>query len=155
MPRLIFCKVTKGCNLCCIHCRATATELSSSLELPSSKAHFIKQVSPSFLPTRVLSGGKPIFRYDISEPYSTSFGVHLGRTSLLGCAPLFTHQGGDPSHQIGSSVRLARHGRDLSPRQACGVTPAQPGTQAQRRGCRASSQQPPGTPGVGPPSPGI
>jgi hypothetical protein len=115
----------------------------------------IKQVSVSFLPTRVLSGGKPLFRYDISGPYSTSFGVHLGRTSLLGCALLFTHQGGDPSHQIGSAVPLARHGRDLSPGQACGVTPAQPGTQAQRRGCRASSQEPPATPGVGPPSPGI
>ena len=26
-PRLIFWEVTKGCNLRCIHCRATATEL--------------------------------------------------------------------------------------------------------------------------------
>jgi hypothetical protein len=94
-PRLIFCEVTKGCYLGRIHCRATATELSSSFELPSSRAHFIKQVAPSFLPTRVLSCGKPLFRYDISEPYSTSFGVHLGRTSPLGCAPLFTHQGGE------------------------------------------------------------
>jgi len=63
--------------------------------------------------------------------------------------------GGDPSHQIGSSVPLARHGRNLSPGQACGVTLAQPGTPAQRHGCRASSQEPPGTPGVRPPSPGI
>ena len=32
-PRLIFWEVTKGCNLRCIHCRATATELSS-IDLP-------------------------------------------------------------------------------------------------------------------------
>ena len=32
--RLIFWEVTKGCNLRCIHCRATATEL-----LPDRSAH--------------------------------------------------------------------------------------------------------------------
>jgi len=49
--------------------------------------------------------------------------------------------GGDPSHQIGSSVPLARHGRDPSPGQACGFTPPQPGRPAQRHGCRASSRE--------------
>ena len=34
-PRLVFWEVTKGCNLHCIHCRATATELSS----PPGSAH--------------------------------------------------------------------------------------------------------------------
>ena len=34
-PRLIFWEVTKGCNLRCIHCRASATELSSPTVLPS------------------------------------------------------------------------------------------------------------------------
>ena len=33
LPRLIFWEVTKGCNLRCIHCRATATELSSPSDL--------------------------------------------------------------------------------------------------------------------------
>jgi len=37
-PRLIFWEVTKGCNLRCIHCRATATELMSPDDLPTSKA---------------------------------------------------------------------------------------------------------------------
>ena len=32
-PRLIFWEVTKGCNLRCIHCRATATELMSPQDL--------------------------------------------------------------------------------------------------------------------------
>ena len=54
-PRLVFWEVTKGCNLRCIHCRATATELSSPLDLPTTKAlNLIKQVSQSFLPILVL-----------------------------------------------------------------------------------------------------
>jgi MoaA/NifB/PqqE/SkfB family radical SAM enzyme len=67
-PRLIFCEVTKGCNLRCIHCRATATELSSPNDLPTTKAlNLIKQVSQSFLPILVLSGGEPLFRPDIFD----------------------------------------------------------------------------------------
>jgi radical SAM protein with 4Fe4S-binding SPASM domain len=67
-PRLIFWEVTKGCNLRCIHCRATATELSSTLDLPTNKAlNIIKQVSQLSLPILVLSGGEPLFRDDIFE----------------------------------------------------------------------------------------
>jgi len=67
-PRLIFWEVTKGCNLRCIHCRATATELSSSLDLPTTKAlNLIEQFSQLSLPILVLSGGEPLFRRDIFD----------------------------------------------------------------------------------------
>ena len=67
-PRLIFWEVTKGCNLRCIHCRATATELSSPLDLPTTKAlNLIEQVSQLSLPILVLSGGEPLFRHDIFD----------------------------------------------------------------------------------------
>ncbi|HET7842101.1 MAG TPA: radical SAM protein [Terriglobia bacterium] len=67
-PRLIFWEVTKGCNLRCIHCRATATELSSPYDLPTTNAlNVIKQVSQYSLPILVLSGGEPLFRKDIFE----------------------------------------------------------------------------------------
>ena len=67
-PRLIFWEVTKGCNLRCIHCRATATELSSINDLPTTKAlNIIKQVSQLSLPILVLSGGEPLFRQDIYQ----------------------------------------------------------------------------------------
>jgi len=67
-PRLIFWEVTKGCNLRCIHCRATATELSSPEDLPTAKAlDIIKQVSQLSSPILVLSGGEPLFRDDIFE----------------------------------------------------------------------------------------
>ena len=67
-PRLIFWEVTKGCNLRCIHCRATATELSSPNDLPTVRAiEIIKQISEFANPILVLSGGEPLYRHDIFD----------------------------------------------------------------------------------------
>ncbi|MBZ5514094.1 MAG: radical SAM protein [Acidobacteriia bacterium] len=79
-PRLIFWEVTKGCNLRCIHCRATATELSSKLDLPKTKAlNLIEQVSQYAPPILVLSGGEPLFRTDIFDlaRYATERGLRV------------------------------------------------------------------------------
>ena len=65
-PRLIFWEVTKGCNLRCIHCRATATELMSPQDLPTAKAlDIIRQIANFGNPILVLSGGEPLYRPDI------------------------------------------------------------------------------------------
>lgn len=67
-PRLIFWEVTKGCNLRCIHCRATATELSSPLDLPTPKAlEIIGEIAAYGSPILVLSGGEPLYRRDIFD----------------------------------------------------------------------------------------
>jgi AdoMet-dependent heme synthase len=67
-PRLIFWEVTKGCNLRCIHCRATATELSSPTDLPTKKAlEIIDQIAEVSSPILVLSGGEPLYRSDIFQ----------------------------------------------------------------------------------------
>ena len=67
-PRLIFWEVTKGCNLRCIHCRATATELSSPTDLPTARAiEIIKQIADFGNPILVLSGGEPLYRHDIFD----------------------------------------------------------------------------------------
>jgi len=67
-PRLIFWEVTKGCNLRCIHCRATATELSSPTDLPTSRAlDIIDQIAAFSNPILVLSGGEPLYRSDIFQ----------------------------------------------------------------------------------------
>jgi AdoMet-dependent heme synthase len=67
-PRLIFWEVTKGCNLRCIHCRATATELSSPTDLPTSRAlDIIDQIAEVSNPILVLSGGEPLYRSDIFQ----------------------------------------------------------------------------------------
>ncbi|HET7185362.1 MAG TPA: radical SAM protein [Terriglobales bacterium] len=67
-PRLIFWEVTKGCNLRCIHCRATATELSSPTDLPTTRAlDIITQIAGYASPILVLSGGEPLYRRDIFQ----------------------------------------------------------------------------------------
>src|SRR3954454_15190770 len=67
-PRLVFWEVTKGCNLHSIHCRATATELMSPRDLPTSKARdIIEQIAAFGNPILVLSGGEPLYRRDIFE----------------------------------------------------------------------------------------
>jgi radical SAM protein with 4Fe4S-binding SPASM domain len=67
-PRLIFWEVTKGCNLRCIHCRATATELSSPTDLPTEKAlAIIDEIAAAANPILVLSGGEPLYRADIFQ----------------------------------------------------------------------------------------
>jgi radical SAM protein with 4Fe4S-binding SPASM domain len=67
-PRLVFWEVTKGCNLRCIHCRATATELSSPTDLPTRKAlDIIDQIASVANPILVLSGGEPLYRSDIFQ----------------------------------------------------------------------------------------
>ncbi len=79
-PRLIFWEVTKGCNLRCIHCRATATELMSPSDLPTSKAiNIISQIADFSNPILVLSGGEPLYRHDIFQlaEYGTSRGLRV------------------------------------------------------------------------------
>ncbi len=79
-PRLIFWEVTKGCNLRCIHCRATATELSSPTDLPTSTAlEIIDQIVAAANPILVLSGGEPLYRNDIFQlaRYATDKGLRV------------------------------------------------------------------------------
>jgi AdoMet-dependent heme synthase len=66
--RLVFWEVTKGCNLRCIHCRATATELSSPTDLATRNAlDIIDQIAAAANPILVLSGGEPLYRSDIFQ----------------------------------------------------------------------------------------
>ena len=66
--RLVFWEVTKGCNLRCIHCRATATELSSPSDLATRNAlDIIDQIAAAANPILVLSGGEPLYRSDIFQ----------------------------------------------------------------------------------------
>ena len=65
---MVFWEVTKGCNLRCIHCRATATELSSPTDLPTHAAlGIIDQIAGAANPILVLSGGEPLYRSDIFQ----------------------------------------------------------------------------------------
>ncbi len=79
-PRLIFWELTKGCNLRCIHCRATATELSAPSDLSTQAAReIIDQIAEVSNPILVLSGGEPLFRSDIFDlaRYGTDKGLRV------------------------------------------------------------------------------
>ncbi|HZW92212.1 MAG TPA: radical SAM protein [Candidatus Eremiobacteraceae bacterium] len=79
-PRLIFWELTKGCNLRCIHCRASATELSSPSDLTTEAAEaIIDQIAAVSTPILVLSGGEPLFRSDIFQlaRYGTDKGLRV------------------------------------------------------------------------------
>src|SRR5215467_10101896 len=79
-PRLIFWEVTKGCNLRCVHCRASATELSSPADLETKRAlGIIDQIAEAANPILVLSGGEPLYRSDIFQlaRYATDKGLRV------------------------------------------------------------------------------
>ena len=79
-PRLIFWELTKGCNLRCVHCRASATELSAPSDLSTEAAReIIDQIAEVSTPILVLSGGEPLFRSDVFElaRYGTDKGLRV------------------------------------------------------------------------------
>ena len=80
IPRLVFWEVTKGCNLRCIHCRATATQLSAPTDLSTEASlGIIDQIAAFANPILVLSGGEPLFRRDIFQlaRYATERGLRV------------------------------------------------------------------------------
>jgi len=91
-PRLVFWELTKGCNLRCIHCRASATELSSPNDLSTQAARdIIDQISEVSSPILVLSGGEPLFRSDIFQ--LARYGADKGlRVALATNGTLVTKQ---------------------------------------------------------------
>src|ERR1700691_3440849 len=79
-PRLVFWELTKGCNLRCIHCRASATELSSPSDLSTQAARdIIDELATVSNPILLLSGGEPLFRSDIFQlaRYGTDKGLRV------------------------------------------------------------------------------
>ena len=116
-PRLIFWEVTKGCNLRCIHCRATATELSSPTDLPTSTAlEIIDQIVAAANPILVLSGGEPLYRNDIFQlaRYGTDKGL---RVALATNGTLVTK---DVARMIvDSGVRRLHHPRHFPGHPRC------------------------------------
>lgn len=67
-PRLLFWELTEGCNLKCIHCRATAQPNRNNEELTTIEAFRIVDEIVSFSdPIVVLTGGEPLYRPDFFE----------------------------------------------------------------------------------------
>ncbi len=64
-PRLVFWELTEGCNLKCVHCRATAQPTRNQSELSTEEVYKVIDGIVSFYdPILVLTGGEPLFRPD-------------------------------------------------------------------------------------------
>jgi len=67
-PRLVFWELTTGCNLRCIHCRASATELMSPNDLSYQECCQVVDQIAEYAPLiLVLSGGEPLWRRDVFD----------------------------------------------------------------------------------------
>lgn len=80
IPRLIFWETTTGCNLKCMHCRATAADFRSSDDLTTEESFaMLGSIAAYARPVVVLSGGEPLMREDIFEiaAYGTSLGLKM------------------------------------------------------------------------------
>ena len=67
-PRLVFWELTTGCNLRCIHCRASATDLMSPDDLSYEESCAVIDQLAEYAPfILVLSGGEPLWRRDVFD----------------------------------------------------------------------------------------
>lgn len=84
VPRLIFWELTEGCNLKCVHCRATAQPVRSRDELSTEKAfQVIDELADFAKPLLILTGGEPLYRPDFFEiaEYATQRGLSVAMAS--------------------------------------------------------------------------
>ena len=92
-PFIAIWEATQACDLACVHCRASAQPLRSSIELSTAEAQrLIDQIAEMGVPVFVITGGDPLKRPDIFDlvEYATTRGV---RTSLTPSAtPLLTRE---------------------------------------------------------------
>ena len=67
-PFIVIWETTQACDLACVHCRACAQPLRSSLELSTAEAkRLIDEVAALEAPVFVLTGGDPLKRPDVFE----------------------------------------------------------------------------------------
>ena len=92
-PFIVIWETTQACDLACVHCRACAQPLRSSLELSTDEAkRLIDEVAALEAPVFVLPGGDPLKRPDVFElvEYASSHGVRISLTPSA--TPLLTQE---------------------------------------------------------------
>ncbi len=90
-PFIAIWETTQACDLACVHCRACAQPLRSSLELTTDEAkRLIDEIAAMEVPVFVLTGGDPLKRPDIFElvKYASSRKVRISLTPSA--TPLLT-----------------------------------------------------------------
>jgi len=92
-PFIVIWETTQACDLACVHCRACAQPLRSTLELSTGEAErLIDEVAALRAPVFVLTGGDPLKRPDLFElvQYASSHGVRISLTPSA--TPLLTQE---------------------------------------------------------------
>ncbi|MBW2674957.1 MAG: heme b synthase [Deltaproteobacteria bacterium] len=80
--RMIAWEVTRGCNLSCVHCRASSKYGPYEGELDTAQCRtLIDDIAAFSSPVIILTGGEPYFREDIFE--IASYGTHKGLRMVL------------------------------------------------------------------------
>jgi radical SAM protein len=92
-PFIVIWETTQACDLACVHCRACAQPVRSSLELSTDEGkRLIDEVKALNAPVFVLTGGDPLKRPDIFElvEYASARGVRISLTPSA--TPLLTRE---------------------------------------------------------------
>ena len=92
-PFIVIWETTQACDLACVHCRACAQPLRSTLELSTDEGkRLIDEVAALRAPVFVLTGGDPLKRPDIFElvEYASTHGVRISLTPSA--TPLLTQE---------------------------------------------------------------
>ena len=79
-PRLVAWEITRRCNLSCVHCRASAADVSYEGELDTKASiKLLDEISKTGSPIIILTGGEPLLRADIFEiaQYGTDKGLKM------------------------------------------------------------------------------
>ena len=92
-PMVAIWEVTRACDLCCVHCRASAIAWRDPRELSTAQAHDLldqlRELAPGVL---VLTGGDPLKRPDLFEVIEAAVGKGLTVAITPSVTPLLTEQ---------------------------------------------------------------
>jgi AdoMet-dependent heme synthase len=92
-PAVAIWEVTRACDLCCLHCRASATPLRDSRELSTREAlDLIEQLAELDPGVLVLTGGDPFKRPDLDALIEAAVGRGLRVAIAPSVTPLLTRE---------------------------------------------------------------
>lgn len=80
LPNILAWELTKACNLNCVHCRASATNIPGTDELTTHEGFaLLDELSRGGTRLVILSGGEALARHDVFElaSYGTSLGLRM------------------------------------------------------------------------------
>jgi len=80
VPKWIAWEVTRRCNLKCVHCRCSASDVSPEGDFSTEEGkRLLREIAAFCRPVVVLSGGEPLLRSDIFDlaSYGTSLGLRM------------------------------------------------------------------------------